>query len=1032
MDYSKKIQENLDKIIKEVKENGFIPINMGYYKEHSPNINVYEPQKCFIRVKNSDEKITNVRAEGSALTKGEKGMAQPSALEDGVKNFYGRPKSLYDPDPNPNFENRYQSLEIIKNNNPGSCLNISFDSEWVTCFPRYILSRQFAFYWEDKLYELIFLNTNNKLLLLEDVLGFILDLLNFKSYNYYRNSYAKMCVGYDSNGKPKWDYLHIDEFSYDLSKNIYPLFHTDNGYSPETYTIDVGHAKGYIDKFEPYVTRNYLGKIIKKREWLWYRKAFRLPKGDKRIPINLICHTGKVDLSTLDSYFEDNLLTFCSEVQGGLVTLRRPISMLCDSRTKEHAFNKYVYPVSITVRDTMCQAPAGKRKLKDLGKVVGLDKLFVGDDIEDMLGLLIKDPCKYFEYASRDSLVVLVYISRIYGFNDKIKVSITSASATFIENKIKSVLECVDDEDYNFRYRGLKMVDKGKVPNPVSPGFLDVSSLEPASLPISFVHQFATNAYHGGINMSSRIGFISEPTFDFDLKNAYPTAMCLVEDINWENPIRNEIIRRDLTLSDWSIGYGQYNPLMPMVAHVRFEFPENIKYPCIPVNVKGNLVFPRTSAGMDGVYCSGPELFLALKMGAKIFCNRGFFLNTNNTYSLRESTIDLVRDRDLAKVTDGKGSLTELLIKTMNNSGYGKIAQNVIDKRSWNAHLDQMESIGASKITNPVNACMITSIVRCLVISAMQELYTLGYKSYSCTTDGFISNCSLEVLDNLELGGFKKYVLYARYILTNTPLDDPKYPVPAIWEIKHKMPDGFLNLSTRANMALNLDGVSAHNSTKSLFEKDSYLDRLWFIIKGLSRDDRISYRENVWSTFKELAMGKDFKVVETIRRVTMDFDLKRKPVKASFVTVNPIIENKGYEIANFDTKPYEDVEEFLLYKSKTKSIKCLRTIDDWDIFWAKIIGAKTGKQIRIKEGLPWAKLMSCVMGFRAGLWKIDSLMVGTVQEKCDWINSLNLCDKEFKINDWKNCNRPERQANMLLREDLQDFLDIMKAYSFKV
>lgn len=68
--------------------------------------------------------------------------------------------------------------------------------------------------------------------------------------------------------------------------------------------------------------------------------------------------------------------------------------------------------------------------------------------------------------------------------------------------------------------------------------------------------------------------------------------------------------------------------------------------------------------------------------------------------------------RKQAKKDHGKGSLEELILKTMVNSGYGKTAQNVIQKNTWTAFKDEMEDIGCSSITNPVSAAMITSIVR--------------------------------------------------------------------------------------------------------------------------------------------------------------------------------------------------------------------------------------------------------------------------------------------------------------------------------
>lgn len=1040
MDYTLKIQKNLDKIIKEVKENGFIPINMGYYigmSNYKKVLKNYSPQSIFVRERKLQENNQNSLNNGKKIGRNvriiqesshgvKKKRVNHAGFKTGSEYPLGSPNGVTTPPLKIDFNSgkTYNSLKILKSEADNNTLTIAFDSEWVICEPRYILSWQFACFYNDLCYEFIFLNVNNKRLYLEDAFSVILDYLNFKKYDYYRNSFYKICVGFNSNGNPNWEYVNVNDWDYDkISSVAHPFFlDQDNTYQPSKHTIDEAHNLGLINKYLKY---KYRCKLPKDKKWIWGRRVFMLPKDDKRLKINLVCHFGRVDLSTVLNYSDRHILSYCSEVQNGLVTLDRPILFDITSRSRNCVNHKFIFPISVSIRDTMCHAPAGKRKLKDLGKSVGLDKLFIGSNIKDMLNLLVTDPKTYFEYSSRDSLVTLSYISKIYGVNSNIKVSITGAGASVISESIKDTLQCKDLIEYNRIYRGLEKMSKGKIANPLAPGFLEVSNLEPINFDAREVQNYASEAYHGGFNGSFYIGAIKESTFDYDLKNAYPTAMTMIEDIDWENPIRSEIVRRELTLSDWRLFGNNFYPIFPMVAYVTFEFPKDTKFPCIPISANGNLVFPRTSNGIDGVFATGPELYLALKMGAKVFCKRGYFLNTLGTRSLANAVKGLVNDRSLAKDFEGKNSLNDLLLKTMVNAGYGKVAQNVVNKSTWNAYCDEMQNIGASIITNPVNATMITCLVRCVVIAALEELHRVGYVGYSCTTDGFISNAPEDVLTNLDLFGFSTFFKQARVFLSDSD---------TIWEAKHVMPDGFFNFSTRANMSLNLNGVSAHNSTKTPYPKDSYKDRLTFIIRALERCSRVEYEQEVSTGFKDLVRGANYSSKKVKRRVKMDFDLKRKPLKESFVTVNPVIENNAYEIMNFDTIPYEDIKEFRYFKTKSELVDCLRTAQDWSLFSLKLKAGKTGKRIRKEDGLGWSKLMSCVMGFRKGLWVIDELnsIDNTVQEKCDWINSLGLSKKEFKINDWKNCRRKDRQANMMLKEDIIDYLNIMKAHSFKV
>ena len=80
----------------------------------------------------------------------------------------------------------------------------------------------------------------------------------------------------------------------------------------------------------------------------------------------------------------------------------------------------------------------------------------------------------------------------------------------------------------------------------------------------------------------------------------------------------------------------------------------------------------------------------------------------------------------------------------------------------------------------------------------------------------------------------------------------------------------------------------------------------------------------------------------------------------------------------------------------------------------------TGAQPRNME---WAILNSCIMGYRSGRWDIPGLNGKTVEEKCEWINAHNSSDRKFKLSDWKNARRPERQANMLPREMIESKLE---------
>ena len=71
------------------------------------------------------------------------------------------------------------------------------------------------------------------------------------------------------------------------------------------------------------------------------------------------------------------------------------------------------------------------------------------------------------------------------------------------------------------------------------------------------------------------------------------------------------------------------------------------------------------------------------------------------------------------------------------------------------------------------------------------------------------------------------------------------------------------------------------------------------------------------------------------------------------------------------------------------------------------------------------------MGHRAGKWSIEILDSEklTVAQKCDWINKFNKSKHTFKISDWKNARKPERQVSILEHELLEPLLTAMQAAS---
>lgn len=524
------------------------------------------------------------------------------------------------------------------------------------------------------------------------------------------------------------------------------------------------------------------------------------------------------------------------------------------------------------------------------------------------------------------------------------------------------------------------------------------------------VSEFFEEAYTGGFNASFHIGMITDRTTDFDLQNAYPTAMSSVLDIDWSKPVRDFPRNYELSLQDIP------SPLIPAVAVGSYDFPDDVYVPCIPNPVPGGLkIYPRHGRN---VYMSGPDMYLALKLGARVTVYRGFTCmilekDGQASKSLSYAVRNLVQDRRLAKELYKEQPLVQLALKTMVNSGYGKTAQNVSPKTRYNAKKMGRVDAEPSAVTSPYHATYTTALVRCYLIACINQLHDMGYRVYSVTTDGFITDAPTEVLRGLDGYGFQNIFQQGRYTLNQTT---EMCDANQVWEPKH-FNDVFLNITTRGNVGINDQGVLAHNSFITGEVKDSRADRDAYLVAVLSREGVLDCRTKVWTQFSDIVERKhDFHVTETIRQLSMNFDYKRCPITetATDTSVHYTSADGQYTvdtvIAEYDTRPYNDVEEFLNYRKTLHDgkEKCVKVMDDLERVKIKATVETKGY---IGKDLKRKTLLSILMGYRLGIYKIHSLDGLTQSQIVETVNGWGI--SPITISDWKNCGRSKRQDNML-------------------
>ena len=962
----------------------------------------------------------------------------------GAKSPMGVTHSIVAPAP---VQNSFSSIPSVRYmRSVDVTFVVGFDSEFYYDDQnhRHILSWQFAFVdptTPDEVVELLIFADGNKTLTLSFLLNFIIEEWNIGTQignwggtdgiPYYSTRRWEVPVLRDGHYAGKV----FDDFCNALDACDDPVFKKEmvqrgvkckckytytegvNGYPVKT-PVDVvnGFGLGYFNDYK-------------------YANKFALP-------VTLVCSTGDADLKTLnvDSVYEKDLLTKVASVQGGLVTLKE---FYLHNPQNSKYWN--LYPLRVSIRDTMCFAPSGQKSVKALGKSIGVPKveLPAGYTKDDMLSFMTSDLADYTEYACTDSLITLLYASELFGYNKEMPVTVTSASVKVAVPVMQDYFGLGRDDRNGFNkiFRGLHKVKKGLSAFKGSKsGYIENTNWEPISDNARILQDYASNAYKGGFNACFRPGYYPFLTHDYDLENAYPTCMALVPDIDWSQPIMSEIVNQPLTQM------MVRSPFDPVFAYVTFKFPDTVKVPCIPVTVEGSLIYPRTNGELDGVYVSAPELWLSLRLGAEVYVKRMYIGNIrvdengNASYSLLQVVKQFVNDRTVAKQWFGKGSLIELLLKMGVNGLYGKTAQDVIDKHTWSALKERMENIGGSAVTSPVHACLITAGVRAVLIASINQLEDMGYKVYSVTTDGFITDAPFDVLDGLDLFGLAGYFRNSRVAITGKD---------EMWSEKHNQED-LLNLTTRGNVSEKvgdsdndiLPGVCAHNSFVTPFESDRYEDRHYFKYEAMTRTGSLYSKGIRFETFRNESKRtnrRDFNVKEMERWISMDYDLKRKPLQDTMRDVYEYFyeeDDVGW-VATFDTEPYQSPEEYLYYKNIGRSCKVLATCEDWRLFFDKVIAKKDGVRRNITD-LDWSIIFSCIMAYRLGtpldflggdkadIPCLDDSSPWSREQKCDWINQFNKSKKKkFTVNTWKDCRKSDRISQMVSEDIFKDTMLLM-------
>ena len=294
---------------------------------------------------------------------------------------------------------------------------------------------------------------------------------------------------------------------------------------------------------------------------------------------------------------------------------------------------------------------------------------------------------------------------------------------------------------------------------------------------------------------------------DFDLKGAYTTAMTMIREPAWTADCREDRLEK-LAVVEEAMTF----------ARVRFEFPSDTRFPCLPVRAdERGLVYPLTGVS----WCTGPELVVALDMGVKIMVEEGYRIEwkegSERPFEKFTKRIDKIRKKAKAE----KNELLNQTAKEIGNSLYGKTAQGVEamrsihdgglegkahGRRNFNSRTGKTETLPASRITCPPVAAYTTGLVRAALSEALARL-PANATVYSATTDGFLAEISMA---QIPVDG----PVARAFSAARVRIDDN----PTIWELKHEVEEAII-IKTRGAITTRLHG---NDSKKVVLARAGY------------------------------------------------------------------------------------------------------------------------------------------------------------------------------------------------------------------
>lgn len=690
-----------------------------------------------------------------------------------------------------------------------------------------------------------------------------------------------------------------------------------------------------------------------------------LPKGLPK-DVHLFGHWTTADMRALDDF---NYLKRASDgLRGSFVTLKRPIVLPVDDKDRDS--------ISVHIRDTKLLAPAGKQSLEALGVMIGVPKVKLPEGAIEQMGTLMEEnPGLFEEYAERDPIVTVIYARKLVDILSEYLwehhpfpvalggVAEIACLTHLVENKVdwKELLglEVIKE---TVTVRGVKRTRTRTVPKAI----------------VDLHEKFGVECFHGGRNETYQYG-ASEISHwsDFDLVSAYPTALSTLGMPEWEK------LRHTTDVEDFTPGAFGF-------ALVKFSFPKNFAYPCLPVRTEKGLIFPLNGEG----FCTASEIHVARMRGAEVLIQDGIIIPCTADRPFQGVFQHLIKKRNSYE----KYTLGNLLFKETSNSIYGKMAQGLKRKRVFDTRDESRNPIPPSVITNPFIAAYTTGLVRATLAEIMNNI-PADKQVISATTDGFITNA-----DGTEIALACSGPCAQLYLKAANHFNDGKLDLPI--EVKREAKQ-ILAWRRRGQATLQAGEGTLILAKAGLKAptRDTAEQNRWIIdcFKTRVHDTKFTYSHI--PTLYELYIDEERDLVsyEKTQRLNMDFDFCRKP--------------SGLETRAIESVPHV----FFTSAPWNTADEAVRASKDWAEYSASRCFAMRGEQ-DLRDFLEWIKVerrpsrkralpikvamrtfLQAYMGNHFGL--TQSFHRKRNQELSDWLNTHGY---KVKVSDVENAKRDAR------------------------